>query len=541
MKISRQVDIQPRWLIIQQARFGDLMQTAPVLEGAAEMELPPRIDLLVDYGLTDLAQRLEGVQSVYTGNRHMWLKELDNPVRSLVDLRRTVGQIPDDLRPNSYNRVINLTHTTESAYLAALIRSDFHNGLVGHRSGISAADSWERFFQAMLPRRNLNPFNLVDIHLGIAEVKRPGRNGKVRLGQPVAETPSGFSCPMIAIQLGANSPLRRPPVESIAEVICQIYSKLQAKFILVGSKDEKELAERLIRISSQPIIDLTGETTLVELGEWLSRCDLLISGDTGTLHLAAAIGLPTVSLFLGMAQPQHTGPYGKGHIILTPRRDCYPCDEHCQCAHMSCHMDIPPRAIASLVLQALAKETAPCPNGATFDVRVTDFSEDGFLILRDPVTGSESSAGKALKQFWDSELTDTLPGSCLPESGLILNPEDHERLRLLSELGFRAEKAYQRALSQRGKALRMRETLVEFVDLEAQMMHMAGFNDLAGMLVHMYQMERRSLSDDASLESEIIGLALGALTRRSGYLAQRSERSTGFTYCSTPELQVVSA
>ncbi len=535
VKVTERVDNSRRWLIIQLARFGDLMQSAPVLEAAAGMNTPPRIDLLVDHGLTGLAQKLDGVDQVLTSNRHEWLKDFNDPEKSLIDLRKTIGTLADDLNLNRYERVINLTHTTDSAYLASMIEADHQRGLVGKRSGFYAADSWERFFQAILPRRNLNPFNLVDIHMGTAGVPQPYKNGSILFNRPS----DNQSHPLIALQLGANSPLRRPPIEIISAIIKLINKRIDARFILVGYKDERSLAEKLIGITPVSLTNLVGKTSLVELRSRLDECSVLVSGDTGTLHLAAVIGLPTVSMFFGMAQPRHTGPYGKGHYIVTPKRECYPCDEHCQCSHLSCHRDIPPEAIASLVLKILYEDDLAVPIGSTYRVQVTDFDDDGYFALRSPVVDSELVESNAMRQLWKSELNGIANTKPELSSTFLLNPDERNRLEQLYRWSNDSKSAVSSALNRTNNVKQAREYLVEFASTEARILQLVQGVDPAGMLAHMYRMEKDAPASGEYNDAMLIENALNALMRRCGYLLRCGNPTVRFVQTVVPVMHGV--
>jgi len=70
--------------------------------------------------------------------------------------------------------------------------------------------------------------------------------------------------------------------------------------------------------------DLTGRTSLLELAAQLRRCKLLLTNDTGTMHLAAFLQVPTVAIF-GSTEPQLTGPMGDGHVVIRHHVECSPC------------------------------------------------------------------------------------------------------------------------------------------------------------------------------------------------------------------------
>jgi heptosyltransferase-2 len=71
-------------------------------------------------------------------------------------------------------------------------------------------------------------------------------------------------------------------------------------------------------------VNRIGQTTLAQLINELRDCDLLLTNDTGTMHLAALLRVPTVSIF-GSTEPQRTAPLGQGHRIFRHHVECSPC------------------------------------------------------------------------------------------------------------------------------------------------------------------------------------------------------------------------
>jgi heptosyltransferase-1 len=78
--------------------------------------------------------------------------------------------------------------------------------------------------------------------------------------------------------------------------------------------DERPLAERIARSMSEKAV-IAPETDLKQLAALIKRCRLLVTGDTGPLHMAAALGVPTVSLF-GPSDPARNGPYGQERAVV---------------------------------------------------------------------------------------------------------------------------------------------------------------------------------------------------------------------------------
>jgi heptosyltransferase-2 len=95
-------------------------------------------------------------------------------------------------------------------------------------------------------------------------------------------------------------------------------------WLIFGTANEKPLAAEIMKGLPTNATDLTGRTTLLELTAQLRRCRVLLTNDTGTMHLAAFLGVPTVAIF-GSTEPQLTGPIGEDHVVIRHHVECSPC------------------------------------------------------------------------------------------------------------------------------------------------------------------------------------------------------------------------
>jgi heptosyltransferase II len=100
--------------------------------------------------------------------------------------------------------------------------------------------------------------------------------------------------------------------------------KWKAALILFGKEEEGSVAKEILQNMENRGIDLTGKTSLLQLAALLERCHLLVTNDTGTMHVATAVGTPVVALF-GSTDPSVTGPWGDGHVVVRKDVSCSPC------------------------------------------------------------------------------------------------------------------------------------------------------------------------------------------------------------------------
>ena len=104
----------------------------------------------------------------------------------------------------------------------------------------------------------------------------------------------------------------------------RLVEKWQAKVLLFGKEEERPIVLEILHHLGTKGIDLTGKTGLLQLAGLLERCTLLVTNDTGTMHVATAVGTPVVALF-GPTPPLMTGPWGKEHVVVKKDVPCSPC------------------------------------------------------------------------------------------------------------------------------------------------------------------------------------------------------------------------
>jgi heptosyltransferase-2 len=135
---------------------------------------------------------------------------------------------------------------------------------------------------------------------------------------------------LIALGPGATyGPAKRWPLPYWKELVQKLLGERQESLLILGGKEEKEYLQALVddfaeSREAKRIHLLAGETSVLGLASMLSRCKLLITNDTGPMHVAAAVKTPTVAVF-GSTSPLWTRPFGLGHQVITHSVECSPC------------------------------------------------------------------------------------------------------------------------------------------------------------------------------------------------------------------------
>ncbi len=119
-------------------------------------------------------------------------------------------------------------------------------------------------------------------------------------------------------------PAKRWLPERFAETAASVSDGSDAKWVLLGTKSDAAIGETIAAKLGDKCVNRIGQTTLDELISDLRDCRVLLTNDTGTMHLAALLGVPVVAIF-GSTEPALTSPLGDRHIIVRRHVECSPC------------------------------------------------------------------------------------------------------------------------------------------------------------------------------------------------------------------------
>lgn len=158
----------------------------------------------------------------------------------------------------------------------------------------------------------------------------------------------------VALNPGAKRPANRWAEENFIQVGRILTRHLGMKVCVLGGTDERSLAERVAEAVGECAISLAGKTTLLQAAALLRRCLLLVSNDTGTAHLAAAVATPVVAVFSARDVGGKWYPYGDRNIVLRQEIECQLCFKE-ECDHQTCLKNIPVEAVVSACHQILSR------------------------------------------------------------------------------------------------------------------------------------------------------------------------------------------
>jgi lipopolysaccharide heptosyltransferase II len=130
---------------------------------------------------------------------------------------------------------------------------------------------------------------------------------------------------LVGLSPGASfGPAKRWPVERYADLADRLIGALNADVLIFGSAAEKPLAEAIAGAMEHTPTIVAGQTTLRQLMALLAQCRLIVTNDSGPMHLAAALGVPLVAIF-GSTDERATGPLGPEVRVVKQPVACSPC------------------------------------------------------------------------------------------------------------------------------------------------------------------------------------------------------------------------
>ena len=419
-------------LIVQLCRLGDILQTTPMLRGLRRthpgahvtlmlhdmfrsVPVPPALfDRLVAFPYSKIAASL-------SDDARSWPRQ----VSRLREFTQSLGDEPYDL-------VLNLTHSDLAGLLTAVIPSrDVRGGLIAADRTRIVNGRAMTYFWASQKSRAQGCFNLVDLHTWAAELPLARDQLEIaipeaaqhRISAQLASRVGGR--PLVAVQLGASDDRKRWPPERFADAVNQL-SPDTCDVVLVGTNAERPLGERLKARLTRPVVDLQGDTSIVEVAALFKRCRILLTNDTGTMHIAAGVGARVMDVSTGPVYAHETGPYGEGHLVIQPEMSCFPCAAGSTCHHLDCRDAFAPADVAGLVQYMLGSGTLPTPGGAR--ILTGTFTRTGRLEYRSlwPAPNGREILRLAAAEVWESTLFSS--GALATREDSALDPSPDSRL-----------------------------------------------------------------------------------------------------------------
>src|SRR6266699_719878 len=330
-----------RILVIKMAGIGDLLLATPALRALRETYPHAHIDLLVTPDSAGILNGWQVIDRIIVLDKYLF----DYPQQFLTRPHNLLRLKPlwRDLRDGHYDAVLLLHHLTlpfGRLKHQLLLRATGAQWRVGLDNG----HGW--FLNVRVKDNGFGAMHEAEYYLAVAAAVGAKTKDK-RLVVPLSEadhrqawqllyeheTPQNIRHPIIAMHPGSGgySTARRWAPERFAQLADSLYASVGGQLILIGGPEEAELHSRILGMlqSGMPARSFAGKGNIKVAAAVLELADLFIGNDAGPMHLATAVGTPTVAIF-GLTNSRAWGPYtggasGQQAIIVKLDLPCMPC------------------------------------------------------------------------------------------------------------------------------------------------------------------------------------------------------------------------
>jgi heptosyltransferase I len=349
-------------LIVKLSAIGDVIHTLPSLAALRRCYPDADITWVVEEAAADLLADHPDLSRVIVSGRKRWIKELRRgriagPLEEMRSFLR-------DLRSRRYDLVIDFHGLFKSAMIVLMsggkrklgydslqeLSGLFYNEKIPEEMGRHAVDRYLDFVRYVAGESGSACLDAIP-EFRIALGEREQQRATSLIEKHVASFPQGGMTPrFVAVNPVAFWETKLWQEEKFAELCDRIREELGIGIVFTGG--EAAPLERICRRMKTEGVNLGGQTKLRELACIYREAALLVTTDSGPMHLAAAVGTPVVALF-GPTDPARTGPYGPGHRIIRKGCSCSPCfRKHCEAP--CCMTEITVEEVFRVVSEKLA-------------------------------------------------------------------------------------------------------------------------------------------------------------------------------------------
>ncbi len=339
-------------LILKPSSLGDVIHALPVLR-LLKLHLPESsIYWWIESSLAPLLADDPDLAGVFPFVRKGWATPGRWPA---------IVEAAQKLRREHFDWAIDLQGLARSALFTWLANAELSVGLDNTREGRREG---ARLFYDVFARRSAKGTHAVDRYLAVLpRLGVPVHSNfqwlpeRPRVAASVREKWDVGATRWIALLPGARWENKRWPVEYFQQLARLLSAQMpNVRMAILGGDSDRPLGHAITNVAAHHCLDLTGRTSLAEMIEWLRLSSLVITNDTGPMHVAAALQKPVIALF-GPTDPGNTGPYGqRANVIQATHLECVPCRK-ASCSNeipLACLREISPASIAERARQVLA-------------------------------------------------------------------------------------------------------------------------------------------------------------------------------------------
>lgn len=317
-----------RILMIRMSSLGDIILTTPVLRLVRHYCPEAQIEFLVKAEYQDVLRENPCVD-------RLWLLDTRQPLRHMLrQLRQTRYDLVLDLHRTLRSRL--LYRGVSSRRRLAYGKRTLRRALLVHLkwNTLRAKTPVPELYAAPLRHLGMTaPLAGTDMYID-AESREAVRKDLVQTFAGQTERP------LLAVAPGSRWPTKRWPVERFAQVAQELATRHDAGVVIVGDRHDEPMAADLCRRLSAPVLNRVGQLSIMQTAALLQRTNLLLSNDSGLMHMATALQVPVVAVF-GPTVPEFGFyPFQAQAQVLSHPMSCQPCStkgsDRCPRHHHDC-------------------------------------------------------------------------------------------------------------------------------------------------------------------------------------------------------------
>ena len=315
-------------LIVKLSAIGDVIHTLPALTTLRRHYPDAQIDWLVESAAADLIQGHTAVNRVLIWRRREFVKL--SKAGKLPSAGKLFSSLLLQLRDTRYDLILDFQALLKSSLWVFLAKG---RRKAGFGPGMEHSEKSHLFLNERIPAVSMEVHAL---DRGLTLLKALGLpDMTVRYDLPIAAEEEEAAQQLLASKglrpaqpFVAINPVAKWPtklwVPERFRALAERLLKNGLQVVFTGSKEDQPLIDDMLGGLGPSVLRLDGQTTLKVLAAVYRFATVVVSTDTGPMHLAAAAGTPVVALF-GPTAPWRTGPYGEGHVVLRAGVSCSPC------------------------------------------------------------------------------------------------------------------------------------------------------------------------------------------------------------------------
>jgi ADP-heptose:LPS heptosyltransferase len=302
-----------------------------------------------------------------------------------------------------FSRVINISHRPEAAELSGRVNAGEKIGPVRHNGGTYVHGNWQLYRASLTANNRHSRFHWADLNALDAVPFQTMRS----TSWPFPRTLDKGSR-RVGLFLGASEAEKRPDPAFWASLVRELVER-DLRPILLGGPGERGMGSEVVKQSGCSTLDLCGRLTLPQLAIMGQALQLMITPDTGPMHLGSWTGIKVLNLSMGPVNPWETGPYHPGHYVLSPDTGCRGCWT-CNRAGHPCRGRFDPARVAGVATRIINDLRTPIQPGcirprgfALYRTTRDDLGLHALERLDSSVDGARELLGGFWHAFWARE------------------------------------------------------------------------------------------------------------------------------------------